>query len=47
MLFVHARLFLYFELMKYHSYVLRSLKNDILYKGYTKDIEKRLLTHHV
>ena len=32
--------------MKYHSYVLRSLKNGILYKGSTEDIEKRLLTHN-
>jgi putative endonuclease len=32
--------------MKYYSYVLRSLKNGILYKGSTQDIEKRINTHN-
>jgi len=30
----------------YYSYVLRSLKNGILYKGSTESIEKRLLSHN-
>ena len=30
----------------YYSYVLRSLKNGILYKGSTQDIENRLSTHN-
>jgi putative endonuclease len=32
--------------MTYYSYVLRSLKNGILYKGSTEDIEKRLSSHN-
>jgi putative endonuclease len=32
--------------MPYYSYVLRSLKNGLLYKGSTKNIEKRLLYHN-
>ena len=30
----------------YYSYVLRSLKNGILYKGSTQDIENRLSVHN-
>jgi len=30
----------------FYSYVLRSLKNGILYKGSTQDIEKRLIIHN-
>ena len=30
----------------YYSYVLRSLKNGILYKGSTQNIENRLSTHN-
>jgi putative endonuclease len=32
--------------MSYYSYVLRSLKNGILYKGSTQDLEKRIATHN-
>ena len=32
--------------MPFYSYVLRSLKNGILYKGSTQDIEKRLIIHN-
>ena len=32
--------------MTYYSYVLRSLKNGILYKGSTENIEKRLQSHN-
>lgn len=32
--------------MPYYSYVLRSLKNGLLYKGSTENIEKRLLYHN-
>jgi putative endonuclease len=32
--------------MPYYSYVLRSMKNEILYKGSTDDIEKRIQTHN-
>ena len=32
--------------MPYYSYVLRSLKNGILYKGSTQDIENRLNVHN-
>jgi putative endonuclease len=32
--------------MAYYSYVLRSLKNGILYKGSTENIEKRLKSHN-
>lgn len=32
--------------MPYYSYVLRSLKNGILYKGSTQDIENRLAIHN-
>lgn len=32
--------------MAYYSYVLRSLKNGILYKGSTEDIDKRLKSHN-
>ncbi len=32
--------------MPYYSYVLRSLKNGIIYKGSTQDIEKRLMAHN-
>ena len=32
--------------MSYYSYVLRSTKNGILYKGSTQNLEKRLQTHN-
>lgn len=32
--------------MPYYSYVLRSLKNGLLYKGSTENIEKRLRYHN-
>jgi len=32
--------------MPYYSYVLRSLKNGILYKGSTQNIENRLTIHN-
>jgi putative endonuclease len=32
--------------MKYYSYVLRSLKNGILYKGSTENLEKRIIYHN-
>ena len=32
--------------MSYYSYVLRSSKNGILYKGSTQNLEKRLQTHN-
>ena len=32
--------------MPYYSYVLRSLKNGILYKGSTQNIENRLAIHN-
>ncbi|MFN5032575.1 MAG: GIY-YIG nuclease family protein [Flavobacteriia bacterium] len=32
--------------MSYYSYVLRSAKNGILYKGSTQNLEKRLQTHN-
>jgi putative endonuclease len=32
--------------MPYFSYVLKSQKNGILYKGSTQDIEKRINTHN-
>ena len=32
--------------MKYHSYVLRSLKNGLLYKGSTSNIENRIKDHN-
>ncbi len=32
--------------MPYYSYVLRSLTKGILYKGFTQEIEKRLLVHN-
>jgi putative endonuclease len=32
--------------MPYYSYVLRSLKNGILYKGSTENIEQRLKSHN-
>ena len=32
--------------MPYYSYVLRSIKSGILYKGSTEDIHKRLETHN-
>lgn len=33
--------------MPYYSYVLRSLKNGILYKGSTENIEQRLQSHNL
>ncbi|MFN6348930.1 MAG: GIY-YIG nuclease family protein, partial [Chitinophagales bacterium] len=32
--------------MKYYSYVLRSQKNGILYKGSTENLEKRINYHN-
>ena len=32
--------------MSYYSYVLKSVKNGILYKGSTQDIEKRIEYHN-
>ena len=32
--------------MSFYSYVLRSSKNGILYKGSTQNLEKRLQTHN-
>ena len=32
--------------MKYYSYVLRSLKNGILYKGSTENLENRINYHN-
>ncbi|MFN5912280.1 MAG: GIY-YIG nuclease family protein [Bacteroidota bacterium] len=32
--------------MPYYSFVLRSEKNGILYKGSTDDLEKRIKTHN-
>ena len=32
--------------MPYYSYVLRSLKNNLLYKGSTEDIKKRIIAHN-
>jgi putative endonuclease len=32
--------------MPYYSYVIRSLKNGILYKGSTDNVEKRIATHN-
>jgi putative endonuclease len=32
--------------MPYYSYVLKSVKNGILYKGSTQDIEKRVEYHN-
>jgi putative endonuclease len=32
--------------MPYYSYVLRSEKNGVLYKGSTDDLEKRIKTHN-
>lgn len=32
--------------MPYYSYALRSLKNGIIYKGSTENIDKRLVTHN-
>lgn len=32
--------------MPYYSYVLRSLKNGILYKGSTENMEERLNSHN-
>lgn len=32
--------------MPYYSYVLRSLKNGILYKGSTENIDQRLQSHN-
>ena len=40
--------FLFIEtLSMYYSYVLRSLKNGILYKGSTENIENRLEIHNL
>ena len=41
------RMIHHFFTMPYYSYVLRSLKNGILYKGSTQDIENRLAIHNL
>jgi putative endonuclease len=33
--------------MVYYSYVLRSLRNGLLYKGSTQNIESRIITHNL
>ena len=33
--------------MPYYSYVIRSLKNEILYKGSTQNIQNRLQCHNL